>query len=206
MAKRGKANTNVTPRIRKFPEHFWWTKTTSEIAPLYLREMTSLIWCQLESQDAQKISCEIDEQLLETKKMLQRRRQWINTVLLVSDWFLDFQLVFTPIQFQKECRVWKRIVQLNLIKSNYMPTEYIVQARIRTIGVEEHYFVAKSATGHLLGTEHGSKFFIVDVRGSRSLHSFWIPYFDDRPDNLITVNAILFLALLAFNLSLDEDP
>ena len=39
----------------------------------------------------------------------------------------------------------------------------------------------------------------IDVGGSRSVRQHWIPYFDD-------VQAIIFLAPLAFNLTLDEDP
>ncbi|KAG7439693.1 G-alpha-domain-containing protein [Guyanagaster necrorhizus] len=79
-------------------------------------------------------------------------------------------------------------------RRDYMPTESdIVRARVRTIGVEEHHFVTES------GTQKGSEFFIADVGGSRSSRPSWIPYFDD-------VDAILFLAPLAFNLSLEEDP
>lgn len=292
-----------------------------------------------ESQDAQRISREIDEHLLETKKSLEKRKRAIKMLLLgqaesgKSTLLKNFQLAFTPIQFQNERGVWKRIVQLNLINSikiildalqsewapdneastplrkehrllhlrlspllayetalneilslnpeardicvragsgwkstlsgdpprpsvdgprsrdllikndptqvleasaddvlslwadpavhdvlrsreihlqdssgfflddvsrismrDYVPTESdIVRARIRTIGVEEHHFVAES------GTEKGSEFFIADVGGSRSSRASWIPYFDD-------VDAILFLAPLAFNLSLEEDP
>lgn len=51
------------------------------------------------------------------------------------------------------------------------------------------------ATGALPGTE----WYIYDVGGSRSSRQHWIPYFDD-------VQAIIFLAPLAFNLTLDEDP
>ncbi|KAK0499179.1 heterotrimeric GTP-binding alpha subunit [Armillaria luteobubalina] len=256
-----------------------------------------------ESQDAQRISREIDEHLLETKKSLEKRKRAIKMLLL------DFQLAFTPIQFQNERGVWKRIVQLNLINSIKIildalqsewapdneastplrkehrllhlrlspllayetalneilslnpeardicvragsgwkstlsgdpprpsvdgprsrdllikndPTQVleasaddvlslwadpavhdVLRSReihlqdssglIRTIGVEEHHFVAES------GTEKGSEFFIADVGGSRSSRASWIPYFDD-------VDAILFLAPLAFNLSLEEDP
>ncbi|KAK0202281.1 heterotrimeric GTP-binding alpha subunit [Desarmillaria ectypa] len=284
-----------------------------------------------ELQDAQTVSREIDEHLLETKKMLERRKRAIKMLLLGQA--ESGKLAFTPIQFRNERGVWKRIVQLNLInsikiildalqsawsvaetpltslgkehrrlhlrlspllvyenafneilslnpnardicvragsgwkstlsgqpprasldeprnrellarndptqvleassndiltlwtdpavqdvlnsrgihlqdssgfflddvarvtRSDYMPTESdIVRARVRTIGVEEHHFVAES------GTEKGSEFFIADVGGSRSSRASWIPYFDD-------VDAILFLAPLAFNLSLEEDP
>ncbi|KAJ7078987.1 G-protein alpha subunit [Mycena crocata] len=76
---------------------------------------------------------------------------------------------------------------------DYVPLDRdIMRARIRTLGVEEHRFVTES--GRWAGTE----FFITDVCGSSSQRSTWIPYFDD-------VQAILFLAPLAFWQSLDED-
>ncbi|KAI8970752.1 G-alpha-domain-containing protein [Trametes punicea] len=77
---------------------------------------------------------------------------------------------------------------------NYEPTDDdIVRARVRTLGVEEHHFTMES--GALPGTE----WYIYDVGGSRSVRQHWVPYFDD-------VQAIIFLAPLAFNLTLDEDP
>ncbi|KAF7340693.1 G-protein alpha subunit [Mycena sanguinolenta] len=68
----------------------------------------------------------------------------------------------------------------------------IMRARIRTLGVEEHRFVTES------GFRAGTEFYITDVCGSSSQRSTWVPYFDD-------VQAILFLAPLAFWQSLDED-
>ncbi|KAK0435350.1 heterotrimeric GTP-binding alpha subunit [Armillaria borealis] len=335
MSKRGKANMDVSLDTVYNPFH---GPTNLPGPPNESEEQRTRR--EQESQDAQSISREIDEHLLETKKILERRRRAIKMLLLgqaesgKSTLLKNFQLVFTPIQFQKERGVWKRIVQLNLIKSSstlykvngaqtteastslrkehrllylrlspllvyetsfndilsinpeardicvragsgwkstlsgklprssddglggrdlliksdptqvleasaddilslwadpavqdvlrwreirlqdysgfflddvsrvtmkdYVPTESdIVRARIRTIGVEEHHFVAES--GRSLGTEKGSEFFIADVGGSRSSRSSWIPYFDD-------VDAILFLAPLAFNLSLEEDP
>ncbi|KAK0214670.1 G-protein alpha subunit [Armillaria nabsnona] len=317
MAKRGKAKTNVSLNTLYNPFH---GPANLPIPPNETKEERTRR--EQEFRDAQRISCEIDEQLLGTKKMLQRRRGAVKMLLLgqaesgKSTLLKNFQLAFTPIQFQKERRVWKRIVQLNLINSikiildtlqsewspdneastslreehrllhlrlspllayeaafneilslnpeardicvlrgrdllikndpsqvleasaddilslwadpvvqdilrshgirlqdssgfflddvlrvtmrDSVPTESdIVRARIRTIGFEEHHFVAES--GRLLGTENGSEFFIADVGGSRSSRSSWIPYFED-------VNAILFLAPLAFNLSLEEDP
>ncbi|PBK60256.1 heterotrimeric GTP-binding alpha subunit [Armillaria solidipes] len=339
MSKRGKANMDVSLDTVYNPFH---GPTNLPGPPNESEEQRTRR--EQESQDAQSISREIDEHLLETKKILERRRRAIKMLLLgqaesgKSTLLKNFQLVFTPIQFQKERGVWKRIVQLNLINSikiildalqsewspdneastslrkehrllhlrlspllvyetsfndilsinpeardicvragsgwkstlsgklprssddglggsdlliksdptqvleasaddilslwadpavqdvlrsreirlqdssgfsflddvsrvtmkDYVPTESdIVRARIRTIGVEEHNFVAES--GPSLGTEKGSEFFIADVGGSRSSRSSWIPYFDD-------VDAILFLAPLAFNLSLEEDP
>ncbi|KAJ6455273.1 G-alpha-domain-containing protein [Mycena vitilis] len=76
---------------------------------------------------------------------------------------------------------------------DYVPTDRdIIRARIRTLGVEEHRFVTES------GTRAGTEFYITDVCGSSSQRSTWVPYFDD-------VQAILFLAPLAFWQSLDED-
>ncbi|KAJ6517144.1 G-protein alpha subunit [Mycena vulgaris] len=75
----------------------------------------------------------------------------------------------------------------------YVPLDRdIMRARIRTLGVEEHRFVTES------GFRAGTEFFITDVCGSSNQRSTWIPYFDD-------VQAILFLAPLAFWQSLDED-
>ncbi|KAI0824282.1 G-alpha-domain-containing protein [Trametes gibbosa] len=77
---------------------------------------------------------------------------------------------------------------------NYEPTDDdIVRARVRTLGVEEHHFTMEN--GALPGTE----WYIYDVGGSRSVRQHWVPYFDD-------VQAIIFLAPLAFNLTLEEDP
>ncbi|KAJ7758012.1 G-protein alpha subunit [Mycena metata] len=76
---------------------------------------------------------------------------------------------------------------------DYVPSDRdIMRARIRTLGVEEHRFITES------GLRAGTEFFITDVCGSSSQRSTWIPYFDD-------VQAILFLAPLAFWQSLDED-
>ena len=72
-------------------------------------------------------------------------------------------------------------------------TEDIVRARLRTLGVEEHRFTMES------GALPGSEWYIYDVGGSRNNRPMWIPYFDD-------VQAIIFLAPLAFNLMLEEDP
>ncbi|GBE86117.1 hypothetical protein SCP_0806410 [Sparassis crispa] len=77
---------------------------------------------------------------------------------------------------------------------NYQPTDDdIVRARLRTLGVEEHRFTMES------GGLPGSEWYIYDVGGSRSNRPHWIPFFDD-------VQAIIFLAPLAFNLMLEEDP
>ncbi|KIJ97471.1 hypothetical protein K443DRAFT_681491 [Laccaria amethystina LaAM-08-1] len=75
----------------------------------------------------------------------------------------------------------------------YQPTDSdIIRARIRTVGVEEHHFLVER------GVDANSDFYITDVGGTRSQRASWVPYFDD-------VQAILFLAPLAFNQSLEED-
>ncbi|KAI0699598.1 G-protein alpha subunit-domain-containing protein [Cerioporus squamosus] len=77
---------------------------------------------------------------------------------------------------------------------NYEPTDDdIVRARIRTLGVEEHHFTMEG------GALPGMEWYIYDVSRSRSVRQHWIPFFDD-------VQAIIFLAPLAFNLVLEEDP
>ncbi|THU96803.1 G-alpha-domain-containing protein [Dendrothele bispora CBS 962.96] len=77
---------------------------------------------------------------------------------------------------------------------DYEPTDCdIVRARVRTVGVEEHHLIAETVANK------GSEFYIADVGGSRGSRWTWVPYFDD-------VQAILFLAPLAFNQMLEEDP
>ncbi|TFK22540.1 G-alpha-domain-containing protein [Coprinopsis marcescibilis] len=75
---------------------------------------------------------------------------------------------------------------------SYLPHDGdIIRARIRTVGVEEHHFVVEK------GVDANSDVYITDVGGSRSQRASWIPYFED-------VQAILFLAPLAFNQTLQE--
>ncbi|TFK99783.1 guanine nucleotide binding protein, alpha subunit [Pterulicium gracile] len=77
-------------------------------------------------------------------------------------------------------------------REDYEPTDAdIVRARIRTMGVEEHRFLMESA-------DAGSEYYIFDVGGSRGMRPQWIPYFEN-------VDAIIFLAPLAFNQVLEED-
>ncbi|KAH9475075.1 Guanine nucleotide-binding protein alpha-4 subunit [Psilocybe cubensis] len=80
-----------------------------------------------------------------------------------------------------------------IITPDYVPTDRdIIRARLRTTGIEEYRFVAENPGGL------NSDFYITDVGGSRSQRASWAPFFDD-------VQAILFLAPLAFNQMLDED-
>ncbi len=77
MAKRGKAKMNVSLNTVYNPFH---GPANLPISPHETKEE----WTRRERefQDAQRISCEIDEQLLKTKKMLQRRRRAIKMLLL----------------------------------------------------------------------------------------------------------------------------
>ncbi|KAF9259456.1 P-loop containing nucleoside triphosphate hydrolase protein [Marasmius fiardii PR-910] len=74
-------------------------------------------------QDAQRVSKEIDESLQEAKKLLERRRKGLRLLLLgqaeagKSTVLKNFQMAFTPTQFQRERVVWKTIIQLNLINA-----------------------------------------------------------------------------------------
>ncbi|KAG6812576.1 hypothetical protein H0H92_002044 [Tricholoma furcatifolium] len=64
-----------------------------------------------------RISREIDEQLLASKKALERKRKSVQILLLVLNLRTDFHLTFAPKDFDKERVVWRTIVQLNLIGS-----------------------------------------------------------------------------------------
>ncbi|KAF8327513.1 G-protein alpha subunit-domain-containing protein [Amanita rubescens] len=76
---------------------------------------------------------------------------------------------------------------------NYEPTDQdIIRARIRTIGAEEHIFHLET------GSQAGSFYYITDVGGSKYSRATWASFFDD-------VQAIIFLAPLAFNQYLEED-
>jgi len=77
---------------------------------------------------------------------------------------------------------------------DYEPSDQdIMKARLKTVGVEEYHFVMQNAP------EGNGDWYIYDVGGSRGLRSQWASFFDD-------VQAIIFLAPLTFNLTLEEDP
>ncbi|KAF8742334.1 hypothetical protein AX14_005200 [Amanita brunnescens Koide BX004] len=77
---------------------------------------------------------------------------------------------------------------------NYEPTDQdIIRARIRTIGAEEHIFQIET------GSQAGTVYYITDVGGSKYSRATWASFFDD-------VQAIIFLAPLAFDQYLEEDP
>lgn len=77
---------------------------------------------------------------------------------------------------------------------DYEPTDAdMMRARVRTLGVEEHHFVIEK------GFDIGTEVYVTDVGGARTLRARWIPYFED-------VQTIMFLAPLAFNQQLEEDP
>ncbi|KAJ7593133.1 G-protein alpha subunit [Mycena floridula] len=75
------------------------------------------------SRDAQKKSRQIDESILESKKILDRRKKAVKILLLgqseggKSSVVKNFQMAFTPKQLDKERMIWKRIIHLNLISS-----------------------------------------------------------------------------------------
>ncbi|KAG8953298.1 hypothetical protein FRC04_002708 [Tulasnella sp. 424] len=79
--------------------------------------------------------------------------------------------------------------------SDYMPTDDdILHARLRTMGVVEHYFEVP--------VNGGSKMYgwrLYDVGGARGQRPTWVPYFEDA-------TAIIFLApISAFDQYLEED-
>ncbi|KAK3826716.1 MAG: G-protein complex alpha subunit GpaA/FadA, partial [Linnemannia gamsii] len=72
---------------------------------------------------------------------------------------------------------------------DYVPTDDdILQARVRTLAVSEHYFNIDSVL-----------YKIYDVGGQKSLRKYWAPYFDD-------VDGIIFMAALSsFDQCCEED-
>ncbi|KAJ7069114.1 G-protein alpha subunit [Mycena amicta] len=78
---------------------------------------------------------------------------------------------------------------------DFVPTDTdILRARIKTMGVEEHYF-EKEATANTKGVKD---FWIYDVPGARGTRAAWIPFFD-------MMQAIVFLTPLSFYEVLEED-
>ncbi|KAF9556123.1 heterotrimeric GTP-binding alpha subunit [Agrocybe pediades] len=78
-----------------------------------------------------------------------------------------------------------------ILRADYVPTDQdIIRARLKTVGIEQHFFTAEK--GH-------TDFCITDVGGARNQRAHWAPYFD-------SVHAIVFLAPLAFDQVLEEDP
>ncbi|KAJ6632245.1 guanine nucleotide binding protein, alpha subunit [Mycena sp. CBHHK59/15] len=78
---------------------------------------------------------------------------------------------------------------------DYLPTDSdILRARIKTMGVEEHFFEKETAPG----TRGVKDFWIYDVPGAKGLRAAWIPFFD-------MVQAIVFLTPLSFYEVLEED-
>ncbi|KAG5721458.1 Guanine nucleotide-binding protein alpha-4 subunit [Termitomyces sp. T112] len=75
------------------------------------------------AEEATRISQEIDEELLASKKALDKRRRAVQILLLgqsesgKSSVIKNFQLAFAPKEFEKERLVWRTIIQLNLIMS-----------------------------------------------------------------------------------------
>ncbi|KAJ7690395.1 G-protein alpha subunit [Mycena rosella] len=79
----------------------------------------------------------------------------------------------------------------------YVPTDSdILRARIKTMGVEEHFF--EKEEGPVTRGVKVKDFWIYDVPGSRGSRAVWIPFFD-------MVEAIVFLTPLSFYEVLEED-
>jgi len=78
--------------------------------------------------------------------------------------------------------------------TRYVPTDDdILRARLKTLGVSEHQFMIKSASGNV------KEWKVYDVGGHRSQRSAWAPFFDD-------MDAIIFLAPIScFDQVLEED-
>ncbi|OAX37975.1 G-alpha-domain-containing protein [Rhizopogon vinicolor AM-OR11-026] len=74
-------------------------------------------------QEAQRVSHEIDEGILESKKALEKKKKAVKVLLLgqaesgKSTMLRNFQLAFCPTYFHGEALIWKTIIQLNLIGS-----------------------------------------------------------------------------------------
>ncbi|KAG1792338.1 G-protein alpha subunit [Suillus plorans] len=74
-------------------------------------------------QEAQRVSREIDESILESKKLFDKKKKAIKVLLLgqaesgKSTMLRNFQLAFCPTYFHGEALIWKTIIQLNLIGS-----------------------------------------------------------------------------------------
>ncbi|KAJ8597202.1 G-protein alpha subunit [Rhizopogon salebrosus TDB-379] len=74
-------------------------------------------------QEAQRVSREIDESILESKKLLEKKKKAVKVLLLgqaesgKSTMLRNFQLAFCPTYFHGESLIWKTIIQLNLIGS-----------------------------------------------------------------------------------------
>ncbi|KAJ7127886.1 guanine nucleotide binding protein, alpha subunit [Mycena epipterygia] len=84
---------------------------------------------------------------------------------------------------------------LRVTAPDYVPTDSdILRARIKTMGVEEHFFEKETTPG----TRGVKDFWIYDVPGSRGSRAVWIPFFD-------MVEAIVFLTPLSFYEVLEED-
>jgi len=79
---------------------------------------------RLESiQVAQKVSREIDAEILESKKLFEKKNKAVKILLLgqaesgKSSILKNFQLALAPNNFRSEAKAWKTIIHLNLISS-----------------------------------------------------------------------------------------
>ncbi|KAF7309114.1 hypothetical protein MKEN_01113500 [Mycena kentingensis (nom. inval.)] len=84
---------------------------------------------------------------------------------------------------------------LRVTAVDFIPTDSdILRARIKTMGVEEHFF-EKEKEANAKGV---NDFWIYDVPGARGSRAVWIPFFD-------SMQAIVFLTPLSFYEVLEED-
>ncbi|KAG5645581.1 hypothetical protein DXG03_005719 [Asterophora parasitica] len=74
-------------------------------------------------EESLRVSREIDVQLLESKKAMEKKKKCVQILLLgqsesgKSSVLKNFQLAFAPNQFESERLAWKTIIQLNVIGS-----------------------------------------------------------------------------------------
>jgi len=88
-----------------------------------------------------------------------------------------------------------------IISMGYVPSDDdIVRARLRTVGVQEHFLTHEQKIHTGLGREVSRDWIIYDVGGARSQREAWVPFFEH-------MHAIIFLAPVnCFNQKLAEDP
>ncbi|KAF9467048.1 guanine nucleotide binding protein, alpha subunit [Collybia nuda] len=92
-------------------------------------------------EESQRISREIDERILESKRALDKKKKSVQILLLgqsesgKSSVLKNFLLTFAPKQFHRERAIWKTVIQLNLIGSIKKLLE-ILQEEWETVDVD----------------------------------------------------------------------
>ncbi|EGN97541.1 hypothetical protein SERLA73DRAFT_139805 [Serpula lacrymans var. lacrymans S7.3] len=118
MYHRSSRSLEKAPRRRQQDDS--WSQVFRPPANESMEERTERMYRQ---QEAQRISREIDESIQESRKVLERKKKAIKVLLLgqsesgKSTMLKNFQLAFSPNHFSNERRIWKAVVQLNLIGS-----------------------------------------------------------------------------------------